>query len=407
MARIFQASFENTSVTANPAFFDTVTNVVNGTTHPRTGSRAAQITSLASGTPRGADKKYQNAAQTSDFFRVYIYIVTLPSAANSIIQVSASTSLGSTLRATIKLNSDGTLTLFGAGGLQIGSASSALSVNTWYCVEIHTDTINATGSRTIAARLAPDDGTTPSVFATSSAETMGTCSSFVIGGNLGSEAQTTGEWWFDDIAINNSAAGGTQTSYPGQGNVWEGWPTGAGDVNTFATQTGGTAGSGNNYTRVNEKPPDDATTLNGSNTLNQEDLFVMDVSGVPATATINTVAVGGRVRNNTADAVTALKFELEKAASGTIAQSSAVIPNTTGFNSLDISSPRNYLLMLYQDPDAVNWNPATWAPQAGYKITTGGTNRVEVTNLWISVDYTPAVAATATPRLRSLLGVGL
>lgn len=604
MARIWQDGFENNTATANPATYDTFTNVTIGNTNVRSGNFAAQIASLSSGTPRGANKKFQNAAQTNNFFRVYIKLITKPSAANMIILVSASTSLGSTQRASIKLTSTGTLQLFNAT-TQIGSDSGSIDDGNWHRVEMRVDSTQSTGSRVIEAKL---DG---SVFATSSVQSQGTASSFTVGGNLNSEAQTTGEWWFEDLAINDDQ-GSFQNTYPGDGKIIHLHPNGDGDAHGFTTQTGGTTGAANNYTRVKEVPPDDATTLNGDNTVNHEDLYNMaavypvfdagsnsgvkasvgsynwnhtvgaslvngilvvkiasrgasvnsdlaitgityngvaltkaidrnsadspasntlsteiwylvnppsgthsvavtftgtvttsvgyassaqnidqtnpvDVTGgsnangqaspdttsvttvnpnslvfdviynkigtaltrethqtlvstetlpsgggdtadasykvaplagsnsmswtfsgsddycqviaafkaaspyeIGASDTVNVVAVGGRFKNNTADAVTAIKFEIEKTSAGTKLQSAAIIPNTTGFNSLDVSSPRNYPLITYQDPDGAAWTQATLGSmQAGMIISAGGTNRIDVTNLWVSVDYTP------------------
>jgi hypothetical protein len=401
MARIHQDGFEFNSTTANVATYDTITNVTMGTTNVRTGARAAQITSLASGVARGLNKKYQTAAATNNFLRIYIFIVTYPSANNQIMNFSNTTSLGSGQRCSISLSSTGTLKLFNAVPTQIGSDSAVLSLNTWYRVELRCDTTNASGSRTAAAAL---DGT---IFATSSTEALGgTASSVSIGGNLLLEAQTTGNWWFDDLALNDGT-GSFQTSYPGSGKILQLYPNAAGDINGYLVQVGGTAGSANNYTRVNEIPPDDATSYNASAVLNAEDLFNVTDSGMGAGDTVNVVAVGGRFADITgADATSGIKFEIIKTSGGTKSQSANIVPNSTGWNTNGTASPRLYPIILYNDPDGSAWTQATVdSMQIGYTLDAVAVQAVGITNIWASVDYTPAAAAGTTHNL-SLLGVG-
>lgn len=392
MARLHQDGFEFNSTTANVATYDTITNVTMGTTNVRTGSRAAQITSLSSGAARGLNKKFQTAAATNNFLRAYIYIVTYPSADNQIMNFSNTTSLGSGQRCSISLSSTGTLKLFNAVPSQIGSASSVLSLNTWYRVELRCDTTNASGSRTAAASL---DGT---IFATSSTEALGgTASSISIGGNLVLEAQTTGQWWFDDLALNDNT-GSFQNSYPGSGQILQLYPNAAGDANGYLVQVGGTVGSANNFTRINEIPPDDATSYNASAVLNAEDLFNVTDSGMGAGDTVNVVAVGGRFADITAaDTTSGIKFEIIKTSGGTKSQSANIVPNSTGWNTNDITSPRLYPIILYQDPDGSAWTQTTVdSMQIGYTIDAVAVRAVGVTNLWASVDYTPAVVVAST-----------
>src|SRR3990172_6946830 len=71
------------------------------------------------------------------------------------------------------------------------------------------------------------------------------------GGNRRSEAQTQGEWYFDDIAI-NSSTGSFQNSYPGAGRIVALRPNAAGDSADFAR--GGTD-SGANWSQTDEVTP--------------------------------------------------------------------------------------------------------------------------------------------------------
>lgn len=386
MARIDVQTYEANSTTANILGGDIFIGATIGTTHVSTGSRAMRVSSLSSGTAQGYLKKWLASTAAGPYFlREKLYIVTLPSASNTVMQFNgASGSLGTTARCSITLESNGTLILRNAAGTQIGSASSAINDSAFHTVELKHDGTPASGSRIIEGRL---DG---SVFATSSAQSQGNPLAYSVGGNLASEAQTTGEWWIDDVSLNDST-GSFQTGYPGVSNVLRCLVSAAGDANGFLVQVGGTVGSANNYTRVNEVPPDDATSYNASAVLNAEDLFTIDVSGVPTTATINAVLVGVRCADITAtDTTTGIKLEMIKASAGTKAQSATIIPNTTSWNTNGTSTPRNYPLVLYQDPDAVTWNPATWTPQIGYTISATAVQAIGITNIWAEIDYTPA-----------------
>jgi hypothetical protein len=392
MARIDVQTFDANSTTANILGGDIFSGATISTTHARTGTYAMRVSSLTSATAQGYLKKWLGSTAAGPYYlKLGIYVVTLPSSSNTIVQFNgASGSLGTTARCYITLESNGTLILRNATGTQIGSASAAINDSAFHVVELKHDGTPAAGSKVIEGRL---DG---SVFATSSAQSQGNPLAYSVGGNLASEAQTVGEWWIDDVALNDSTGTG-QTSYPGLGRQLYLVPNAAGDVNTFATQTGGTAGAGNNFTRVNEVPPNDATSFNGSSTLNQEDLFNVTDSGIGASDTVNAVLVGIRVRNNTADVTSAIKAEIEKTGSGTISQGTAIIPNTTSWNTNGTSTPRNYTLVLYKDPDGTDWTQTTLdSMQIGYKLTAVGVNRVEVTAVWAVVDYTPSGGQTAS-----------
>ncbi|HSX05666.1 MAG TPA: hypothetical protein VLF69_04315 [Candidatus Saccharimonadales bacterium] len=401
MARVHQSGFELNSLTANMEWSvigAAGTTITSGAA--RSGTYGLRISSMTSATQAGVLYKWLAVASTGPYFlRTYLNVQTLPSASNHIISIgSSSGTVGGSPQCKITLESNGTLILRNQSGTQIGSASSALTTNTWYMVELKTDTTAGSGSRIIEGRL------NGSVFATTSSGTQTNSLSFSVGGNLDAEAQTTGEWWFDDIALDDST-GSFQTSYPGSGKIIHLKPNATGDANGFATQVGGTAGSTNNFTRVNEVTPDGLTSYNQSGTLNAEDLFNCENSGIGSGDTVNVVMVGMRMRNDTADATMAVKCEIEKTSGGTIAQGSAIISNQTTFQTNQNNTPHNYTLVTYQDPDSSNWTQTTLdSMQIGYKVTTANVNSMEVSTVWATVDYTPAAVTTSNEL--TLLGVG-
>lgn len=389
MARLFSSGFEldtgNTGVE-----WESVNNspAVNTTT-PRSGSYSFNVTSLSSATRKAMLKSFLSAGANGPYYgRVYLNIATLPSAENRIIAFQNGATFAGVGELVITLDNGGLLRLYDSVG-QVGSASSALSTGTWYRIEFLFDRTAAGGSQVVSAQI---DGT---VFASASNRTLGNnVQSLMIGGNLNAEAQTTGSWFFDDVAVNDNT-GSFQNTYAGSGKIIHLRANAQGDVNTFATAVGGTAGTNNNYTRLNEVTPNDATNYNEATANGQEDLVKCTASGIGANDTVNVVAVGIRLRNPTADATTAIKVEIEKAPSGTVAQSAAIIPNSTTWATNSESVPRAYPIIEYQDPDGGTWTQATLdTMQIGYKITAFGTNSIDATTVWALVDYTPNLTLT-------------
>lgn len=363
----------------------------------RSGVYAGRISSLSSGTNQRFRTQFKAVQSNGPFYcRFYLRIATLPSVENRIFALSNSTTTGTGVAVYITLDNTGALRLYDSTG-SIGSASLALSTGVWYRVETLSDTSQANGSKIARASI---DGVE---FAAGTTQTIANgISNFYVGGNLNSEAQTTGDWFFDDIAINDTT-GTAQTSYPGAGKIIHLKPNAAGDSNTFAIQVGGTAGSANNFTRVNETTPDDATTYNGSAVLSQEDLFNVVNSGILPTDVVKLVSVGIRCADLvSADATSAFKAELMKTSAGTKSQSGTIIPNSTSWKTNAAAAPFVYPLINYLDPDGANWTSTTLdSMQIGYILTATNVQTIAVSNVWALVEYT-----SSTGNNLSLLGVG-
>lgn len=374
MARLFSSGFEM-NTTGNDIEWTNVNNgpiIVNSPV--RSGTYAGRIPNLGSGADKWWQKKFAVADQSVDLFtRFYLYVTTRPNVNTTIFSYINDSG---TQTVSLDLLTDGTLQLYyNSAGNLVGTTTTALNSNQWYMIEVKQGVTNTVAELRI-------DG----VVSLTSASATGQSASNTIrlGGNIFVQSTTIIDIAFDDVAVNDSS-GSFQTDYPGKGSIIHLLPAMPGDINTFATATGGTAGAAFNYTRVREVTPDDATTLNGSNTLNQEDLFAM--TQVQAIGTVAVVQVGARFRNNIADAATTLKLELEKTQAGTILQSAAITPNSTTWFTNATGVPFAYPINAYQDPDAGTWTRNTInSLRAGYKITTGGTNRVEVTKLWVLLE---------------------
>jgi hypothetical protein len=329
---------------------------------------------------------YASANQTNKiFFRAYINFSNFQGAQRDFVYSRDSSSAFGLV---LKISSTGQLGLFN-NSTQIGSWSSALNTGQWYRVEWMVDCTPANGSRSLELKI---DGT--SIASAIGNQTLP--SNYKV--DIGADGGGSGNWTFytDDIAANDST-GSFQNSYPGQGNIIFLRPNSAGDINTFGTQTGGTAGAANNFTRVDEVTPDDATTFNGSNTTNQEDLYRCDSSGLNINDVINVVNIGWRYRRSASGTGPTVKVEVMKISGGTKAQSSGIIPNSTTWKTNANASPWFYPITQYLDPDnSVAWNQNTLdTMQIGVLNTQTTTPRCDVSTVWALVDYTPSSVTSA------------
>lgn len=388
MARIYSIGWETNTLT-NGVEANSLNFLTNGggasiqTGTVRTGTFALKINAAVS---TGDNIRFINSNNHSQYIRMYLNISAYPTATdNSFLLITDSTD-GDAL-AFMSINASGTLELvFGdnSGGFTAIGASSVLSLNTWYMVDLHIDDTAGFSSTVIEGRL---NGT---VFATRTGQIVvagngGVPNGFTHFGDQMIANNASGTWFVDDIAINDGS-GSNQNGYPGIGAITRVTPNAAGDANTFATQTGGTAGSTNNFTRVNETTPNDVTSFNGSTVLGQQDLFKNNDPAI-GTDTVSCVQVMARYRNNTIDLTTAFVIQCEKVASGTLASGAAIDPDSTTWTTCTPAGS----LVLYNDPDSNPWTESTLATmQIGYKISTAHTNAIDVTNIWAYVDHAAA-----------------
>jgi hypothetical protein len=309
------------------------------------------------------------------FFRTYFRAASFPAADSTMMRiVNASNDPGAQLRFIVSTSK---FVLLDSAANTVGSASPTLSTNTWYRLELELDASTSPG--TVSARI---DGTQ---FASGNSPAQFPWARVL----LGTVTSTTCDTYWSDLAVNDST-GSVQNSFPGDGAVIGLFPDGAGTSNTWAN-TANAAGSSTNYQLVDENPPNDATDFVQSNTLNAEDMYAVAASGLASGDVINTVMVGVRFRNNTTDAVTAFKVQIAKTSGGTILQSASMVANTSTWRTNASAQPRNYPIITFLDPDGAAWTQTTVdSMQIGQKLTTVGTNRLQVSAIWASVDYTPS-----------------
>lgn len=395
MARLASIGFE----------LGTLTSGIEITTHGFTGSVLSSIstTQVHSGTnssaftataQRGTDDYQFSSGAGTAIARGWFYFTGNPGGNCTLLEFgTASVSIGG-----IYMNSSrqlGTVYFNGTAFTYDTTVTSALTLNAWHYLEVKI-VATATNVQSITTRV---DGLIirniiGAQTLAANAMTLAVWGAFCLTtDNGGTGTGTIATFYVDDIAINDNT-GTSQTDWPGNSSFIKVSPSGAGDSNTFATQTGGTAGSANNFTRVDETPPDDATTFNGSNTTSQSDLYAVSLgASLPNNAIINVVQVGVRYRASVASAESAFKVQIEKKTGGTVSQSAAITPTSTTFTTNANAVPLNPPLTLYKDPDGNTWDPlnaTNW--QIGMIISTGSTNRADITNVWAYIDYSLAYA---------------
>lgn len=390
MARLFSSGWENKSTTNFVEWQTNTGTIAISTTTVRSGVASLRCNPTAS--TGFVQHQFRGSSSLRVFLRVYIYIATSVSTDGTTI----ASFYNGTVAPNLRLNINRTVTLgYFDGSVQqtIGSASPAIPLNTWTLLELSYDDSDANNTEV---------GMLNGVqFATGNGPDSGGTSNIV---SIGVIDTTTADCFFDDFGVNDTS-GSFQTSFLGAGAIIHLNPDSAGDANGYLVTNGGTAGAANNFTRVNETPPDDATTYNASVLLSAEDLMNCSASGIGASDTVNVVSVGVRAADLVAaDATTAFKIEIEKTASGTKTQSVAQTPNSTTWKTNGGATPAVYLINAYQDPDGAAWTQTTLdSMQIGYIVTAAGVRTAAITKIWALVDTTPFVAPATNLGVTALM----
>lgn len=310
---------------------------------------------------------------------VCVYVVSAPNATTQLLRFSntSNVSVGN-----ISMLTDRTLILLTSAGTQIGSASAAVALNTWTCIELQSDA--STNPGTLTARIKADTDANWTTFASGANSNQGQWARFLWGNITG--VQTTNDMYFDDWKFNDSS-GTSQTSFAGAGKVIYLRPNASGDASGW---TRGGTDSGANWSQTEELPPNDVTDYVTSTTLNQEDLYNMSDSGIQSYDTVAVVQGNVRYTSDNAASNPGFKVEIEKTSGGTISQGTEITPNSTTWFTNANAIPENPTLTLYNDPDGSAWTQSTLdSMQSGVKITTDNTNNIRITALWVAVDYSP------------------
>ena len=406
MARLWSCGFELNTTSGSECYFAAPATISTST--KRSGTASMELPSLNSGSWGGTQHYYVNSITTNDtgpyYFRFYLDIHTTPNVNNSIFLLYRNASPFYALW--LRLNTDRTLTLVDGTG-DMGS-SSALNTDTWYRIEILYDNTGGAGAGKATLRI---DGSN----SVSSTTRSFACNprAMLLGGNMKSEACTTCDLFYDDIAINDST-GSYQTSWPGDGKIVHLRPDSAGDNAQWSQGAGGTY----NWDRVSEVSPDDSTTYNKRTALgtyiDDHNCGSSSDAGIGAVDLITLVQVGCRIKDGSyytagADGI----LRIKSASGGTVQSSSAdtwgvggwVTNGSAFYPAYGFIGVDNYNLTAYVDPTTgVTWTPTGTNSidnmQIGYVNNTSSTAEMDISTIWALVEYIqtiiPLVSDTTT-----------
>lgn len=369
------------------------------TSTKRSGAASLRVSSLSSGTRQMVAHRFPLAGVasvadgTTAYARGYLYISTLPSADNCIFGFT-NIDTGEGTAARVRLSSTGTLKVYinSGGTLTLVGTSAALSLNTWYRIELSQFRNAATPGASLDAVELKIDGSSSVSSSTLSIAAAARC--LMAGGNCGAEAQTQGEWFFDDLAVNDST-GSAQTSWPGDGTVVNLNINGAGEfAQTLTLATGET----NAWEALDEIGVDDATsyvvfTDNSAawNTAAAASRAMFALESMPASpASITVVHVGIRLSNLSASGSN-MVIGIQTSNGGTKSEATlgSFANGTQWFTNHSSTSDRSYKITNYLDPDGAAWTESTInSLQVGARATDAAPD-INVSKMWAVLEYVP------------------
>ena len=387
MARLWSSGVELQSATSGMEW-DTSTGTVSISTAIKRSGAASLRANPTVGTGY-ITHRFRADSTVRTFVRFYLYIATTPLINTYILRHGDGSGFGYQLR----LNTDRTLAIYDETDTIVGSASSALSEATWYRIEVD---YNDASSDLCSAYI---DG---SAFLSG-----GTASDNGGGGviDLGViTALSTADLYFDDIAINDTAAGGTQTTLPGAGSIVHMHPTASGD-NALGTGT---------FAEIDEVTPDDATSIavvaTATTEIGEYNCETASNAGIDSFDTVSLVSVGIRFAMVSAASAN-FALRIKSAASGTTTIGGTVTGAVTAYNTHDdTTGAHNYKLTSYTDPTTgIAWTPTGTNSldnmQIGVYSPTDATPDINVSTLWALVEYVDGVAGGTV--VKDIIGVGV
>ncbi len=378
------------------------------TTTFRGGAAALEVASLSSGTREAIVTQFPGAAVLANgthwYLSAFFRYATAPSADNQIMGFCAVHTLVSCSSPRLLLTSAGALKLVEdtGGGLTTVGTSSALSANTWYCIGLRMKRDAATPNAGADEAELQIDGAGVGVSSTTLSLASAPDNAFV-GGNANGEAQTQGNWFFDDIAFNDSNTGGSETGFPSCTRKTAMLrPNGAGEFAQTITIVGGEATV---WESLDETTPDDGdltTPAFGTSAQLTDNCaswacaaagsrFMVAFGNMAETPTsVNVVHLGMRFTNDSVSGSN-VTFSVQTADGGTkndVATGPLGVDNTWVTNRFSINDG-SYLYTMYTDPDAAAWTVTTLNSLQGGARTTDANPDVWVTSAWVVVDYEP------------------
>ena len=379
MARLWSSGAELNSVT-NGIEFDT--KLGSGTTSidstvKRSGTYSMKIAASAQ---NGGGERFQYSSALVEgalYVRTYFRIEV----SSDVDNIGILRAIGTGGNVEVRLQADDTLILYNTeDSAQIGSASSALALNTWYRIELKVDS-TAKAATLVEARI---DGTAFASGTVNLADGNNTVD-FLGNHNVGPNSHT-GTYYHDDMAINDGT-GSFQNSWPGEESIIHLRPSAVGDADEWDLTT--------SYENIDEVTPDDATTVIASLTSGQ--IHDVNIDDTPVALghgdRINVVHIGVRFNESVGtDPDPTFVLRVKASAGDTVEETSDITASTTSWSTNAVAAPRNYVLTLYNLPGTDNqpWTKyALDSAQIGVRLTNTPVGLAQVSALWMVVCYTP------------------
>lgn len=391
MARLWSCGFELQSNVDLIEFQDATPNLGPqiSTTVKRAPGTASMRFNPAVGVNSLVEHQLTSGTVIRTFHRFYMRVDAYPVANSNIYHIGQS----GFFPANLSLRTDGKLILRDtSAGVDLGSPTAfALTLGRWYRIELDYNDVAGTLTPGVSAFKLYVDGTLVSdQMCTNingfSRVRMGTTGT---GGTL--------DWYMDDVAVNDTT-GTVQNGLPGPGAIVHLYPDAAGDNNLWSTAVGGTAGAANNFTRVNERTPNDATSYNqtvatGTTTIDDFNLQSAASAGIGPADIVTLVSVGIRAGSDNTTAAS-LVTRLKSQAAGTVVESASTSINLNGWSTHKAAVPRLYQLNSYTDPQSGGaWTPALLdTAQIGYRTNVSQVTTRRVSTVWALVEVIPRFA---------------
>lgn len=410
--RKFTSGFELQSTTNHVEWSTTDTPNTAGTISTsvfRSGAAAYCVASPSSGVAKGQATRF--AGTTTDgvdyFARTYFRVGTLPNVSTSFLGFGASEQA---LHARVYLNATGTLSVQVDGDTVVGPGSTTLNTGGWYQIELrlrrHATTPNM-GADQVEVRI---EGVQELVSTTQSVATTGH-NRVHIGVNLrgANDLATSGDWCFDDVAVNDSvdAGAGAQISWPGAGSVVTLFPNAPGEFGQDVTNTGDTPaasfweslddGAATGTVDTTDHVTFDAATTNWTGT---GDRLAVAMGAMPDATSVTLVATGLRWAN-LSGSNSSYATSIQIANGGTKPTDTTItITHATLWLLNSITSARAETMP--SPPGTTNIAPVYYTNPSGSAWSEADVNNLQVllravdhdpailiTSLWAHVEYTP------------------
>lgn len=399
-ARLYTTGFELQSNTSGIEF--TTNGLTTGgvqTATKRSGSASMRINATGAESSWIMQQFRSADGSGKGWMRAYINIADCPASTNFDVASFWSSTVDRV--AGIEINSSCQLIVTDDAGSTVGSASSALSTGSWYCVEL--EYTPGTGTAVYGGYVGPANTDTVSgcvgestanAFARTTSGTGANFARTYIG--TAQTSDSSYDVYIDDIAINDTT-GSSQTGNPDAGKIVYLRPNASGDSAPSGCGNTSPCGDSNEWNRIDEVTPNDATDFIDMDTAINAD-FNMDNSSTPgigSSDTITLVDVGIRIREE-ASAATSYALRIKSASGGTVTSTTAADIGTTAWRTNPTGGNNNMLnrLVSYTDPTTgTAWTPTGTNSldnmQLGVGMTTG-TAGFDVSALWAEIEYVPA-----------------